>query len=125
MKATPNTEVEHLKQLEKELELENLRKERSVNFKTESTDDLEALIKSVKTLCIPVPTRAESFHLFFLSLEKAFEIKNVSEELISEILLNILEEKVNNLMIISEGDLKNTDILKAVVTKEFQTTLQD
>ncbi|GIY42904.1 uncharacterized protein CEXT_608321 [Caerostris extrusa] len=112
MKAIPNVEVKQLKlkQLEKELELENLWKERSASFKTEFEDDLVIVIKSVKTFYMPVPNRYELFHLFVQSLEKVFKVKNVFEELKSEILLNILGEKANNLIVyISEEDLKNYD----------------
>ncbi|GBM31813.1 hypothetical protein AVEN_56915-1 [Araneus ventricosus] len=56
-------------------------------------DNLESLIKSVKTLTIPVPVMSESFNLFFHSLEKAFQNKSVPNELRVEILLNISGRK--------------------------------
>lgn len=91
-----------------------------------SNFSLESLIKSVKTLTIPVPTRAESYNLFFQSLERAFKTKNVPEEFKSEILLNILGEKVTNLMIyLSEDELCKYDKLKEIVLKEFESTPQE
>ncbi|GFW43670.1 uncharacterized protein TNCV_4770191 [Trichonephila clavipes] len=80
-----------LSQIEKQLELEEVRKESEKNPQTlESgepssiTDKLESLVKSIKTLTIQVPVRSESFNLFFHSLEKAFQIKSVPDELKAE-----------------------------------------
>ncbi|GFW77849.1 integrase catalytic domain-containing protein [Trichonephila clavipes] len=87
-----------LSQIEKQLELEKVRKESEKNSQSlESgepssiTDKLESLVKSIKTLTIQVLVRSEFFNLFFHSLEKAFQIKSVPDELKAEILLNILE----------------------------------
>lgn len=127
-------EIERLKllQLEKELELIKLRDQlsesetRSLNNDNQTIPtehSVESLIKSVKTLTIPVPQRAESFNLFFQSIEKAFKTKNVPEKLKPEILLNILGEKACNLMVyLREEDLSDYDKLKAIVLKEFQPT---
>ncbi|GFT34800.1 uncharacterized protein TNCV_3241251 [Trichonephila clavipes] len=70
-----------LAQLEKEVELQTAKnKALSLNpaakieekqFKT----DIENMIKSYKTLSLPVPTRSENFNLFFQSLERAFLTK--------------------------------------------------
>ncbi|GFW88934.1 integrase catalytic domain-containing protein [Trichonephila clavipes] len=94
-----------LSQIEKQLELVKVRKESEKNSQSlESgepssiTDKLESLVKSIKTLTIQVPVRSESFNLFFHSLEKVFQIKSVPDELKAEILLNILGERVNNLL---------------------------
>ncbi|GFW40710.1 uncharacterized protein TNCV_4527991 [Trichonephila clavipes] len=103
-----------LSKIEKQLELEKVRKESEKNSQSlESgepgsiTDKLESLVKSIKTLTIQVPVRSESFYLFFHSLEKAFQIKSVPDELKAEILLNILGERVNNLLTyVSQEDLK-------------------
>ena len=118
-----------LSQLQAELELANMRKEIPQNetFETNSLNqNIENLIKSVKTLTISVPTKAESFNLFFQSIEKAFRTKNVPEELKAEILLNILGEKVNNLMVyVKEEDINNYDKLKALILREFQPTPQE
>lgn len=128
LKASCGTEVEAIKlrQLEKELELENARKERLQQKKGDSSEDLESLIKSVKTLTISPPTKSESFNVFFQSIERAFKTKGVPDCLKSEILLNILGEKVNNLMIyIKEDDLKDYVKMKSIILKEFQPTPQE
>ncbi|GBN19025.1 hypothetical protein AVEN_104261-1 [Araneus ventricosus] len=115
-------EIEKIKlaQLEKQLEIENARKNLvNTSQATEIvepgslTDNLESLIKSVKTLSIPVPVRSESFKLFFHSLEKAFQNKSVPNELKAEILLNILGERVNNLLAyVSQEDLCDYENIK-------------
>ncbi|GFX60759.1 integrase catalytic domain-containing protein [Trichonephila clavipes] len=94
-----------LSQIEEQLELAKVRKESEKNSQSlESgepssiTDKLESLVKSIKTLTIQVPVRSESFNLFFHSLEKTFQIQFVPDELKAEILLNILGERVNNLL---------------------------
>ncbi|GFS89712.1 DUF1758 domain-containing protein [Trichonephila clavipes] len=124
-------EIEKIKlsQLEKELEIAKLHNQ-SGNLPLQNENQLitiecniESLIKSIKTLTIPVPLRAESFNLFFQSIEKAFKTKNVPEKLKPEILLNILGEKANNLMIyLRDEDLSDYNKLKAIVLKEFQPT---
>lgn len=124
----PEYEKHKLAVLEKELELGKLRNESSLNTSVKAETELignslENLIKSVKTLTIPVPSRAESFNLFFQSLEKAYKTKQVPEDYKAEILLNILGEKASNLMIyVSDEDLNCYDKLKTIVLKEFQPT---
>ncbi|GFY34929.1 uncharacterized protein TNCV_155021 [Trichonephila clavipes] len=88
-----------LAQLQKQLELANIQKNLPQNsdirnpsvFETADNNNVETLLKSVKTLTIPVPSRVESYNLFFQSLEKAFKIKEVPEQFKCEILLNILD----------------------------------
>ncbi|GBM61426.1 hypothetical protein AVEN_145435-1 [Araneus ventricosus] len=128
-------EIEKIKlaQLEKQLEIENARKNlvntsqaTKIGEPCSLNDNLESLIKSVKTLKIQVPVRSESFNLFFPSLEKAFENKSVSNELKAEILLNILGEKVNNLLAyVSHEDLCDYEKIKQLVLKEFEPTPQE
>ncbi|GFW03202.1 DUF1758 domain-containing protein [Trichonephila clavipes] len=125
-------EIEKIKlsQLEKELEIAKLHNQSGKSLPLQNENQLittecniESLIKSIKTLTIPVPLRAESFNLFFQSIEKAFKTKNVPEKLKPEILLNILGEKANNLMIyLRDEDLSDYNELKAIVLKEFQPT---
>ncbi|GFX40516.1 uncharacterized protein TNCV_2373001 [Trichonephila clavipes] len=87
-----------LAQLQKQLELANIQKNLIENSdiqnpsvcETAANCNVETLLKSVKTLTIPVPSRVESYNLFFQSLEKAFKIKEVPEQFKCEILLNIL-----------------------------------
>ena len=91
---------------------------------TSNNISIETIIKSAKTLTIPVPSRVESNNLFFQSLEKALKAKNVPEEWKFEIPLNILGQTVNNLMIyMSEEKLSKYD--KYLVLKEFQPTPQE
>ncbi|GFX16736.1 rac GTPase-activating protein 1 [Trichonephila clavipes] len=119
--------------IEKQLELAKVRKESEKNPQTlESgepssiTDKLESLVKSIKTLTIQVPVRSESFNLFFHSLEKAFQIKSVPDELKAEILLNILGERVNNLLTyVSQEDLSNYVKIKELILREFEPTPQE
>ncbi|GFW72267.1 DUF1758 domain-containing protein [Trichonephila clavipes] len=93
-----------LEQLKKELELTNAEcklspaQEKSEHFESVPSD-IENLIKSIKTLTIPVPSNTEAYNLFFQSLEKAFKTKNVENKFKAEILLNMLGEKVENLTI--------------------------
>ncbi|GFT69152.1 uncharacterized protein TNCV_2566091 [Trichonephila clavipes] len=111
-------EFERIKvaQLQKQLELANIQKNLPQNsdirnqsvFETATNINVETLLISVKTLTIPVPSRVESYNLFFQSLEKAFKIKEVPEQFNGEILLNILGERVNNLLVnVSEEELNN------------------
>ncbi|GFW40184.1 integrase catalytic domain-containing protein [Trichonephila clavipes] len=123
-----------LAQLQKQLELANIQKNLPQNpdirnpsvFETAANCNVETLLKSVKTLTIPVPSRVESYNLFFQSLEKAFKIKEVPEQFKGEILLNILGERVNNLLVhVSEEELNNYSKLKDLVLKEFSPTPQE
>ncbi|GFW09808.1 uncharacterized protein TNCV_868701 [Trichonephila clavipes] len=108
-----------LAQLQKQLELANIQKNLPQNsdirnqsvLETAANINVETLLKSVKTLPIPVPSRVESYNLFFQSLEKAFKIKEVPEQFKGEILLNILGERVNNLLVhVSEDELNYNSI---------------
>ncbi|GFY10521.1 uncharacterized protein TNCV_2565491 [Trichonephila clavipes] len=123
-----------LAQLQKQLELANIQKNLPQNsdirnpsvFETADNNNVETLLKSVKTLTIPVLSRVESYNLFFQSLEKAFKIKEVPEQFKCEILLNILGERVNNLLVhVSEEELNNYSKLKDLVLKEFSPTPQE
>ncbi|GFW16878.1 hypothetical protein TNCV_2760061 [Trichonephila clavipes] len=84
-----------LEQLKKELELTNATcklspaQSKSEHFESVPSD-IENLIKSIKTLTIPVPSNTEAYNLFFQSLEKAFKTKNVEDKFKVEILLNML-----------------------------------
>ncbi|GFV32414.1 DUF1758 domain-containing protein [Trichonephila clavipes] len=123
-------EKNQLSQLEKELEIAKLHNQSGKNVPLQNENQLittegniESVIKSIKTLTIPVPLRAESFNLFFQSIEKAFKTKDIPEKLKPEILLNILGEKADNLIIcLREEDLSDYNKLKAIVLKEFQPT---
>ncbi|GFX69298.1 DUF1758 domain-containing protein [Trichonephila clavipes] len=104
-----------LAQLQNQLELANIQKNLIQNsdirnqsvLETAANINVETLLKSVKTLTIPVPSRVKSYNLFFQSLEKAFKIKEVPEQFKGEILLNILGERVNNLLVHVSEELNN------------------
>ncbi|GFS98694.1 integrase catalytic domain-containing protein [Trichonephila clavipes] len=61
-----------------------------------------------------------------VEMEKAFQIKSVPDELKAEILLNILGERVNNLLTyVSQEDLSNYVKIKELILKEFEPTPQE
>ncbi|GFX10219.1 uncharacterized protein TNCV_1866171 [Trichonephila clavipes] len=103
-----------LAQLEKEVELQTAKnKALSLNpaAKVEEKQfetSIENMIKSIKTLSLPVPTRSENFNLFFQSLERAFLTKKINDEYKSEILINLLGERAHNVLLC--GSRKETPI---------------
>ncbi|GFW61078.1 retrovirus-related Pol polyprotein from transposon opus [Trichonephila clavipes] len=81
------------------------------------------MIKSIKILSLPVPTRSENFNLFFQSLERAFLTKKINDEYKSEILINLLGERAHNVLLyIKEEELNDYEKLKSIVLREFQLT---
>ncbi|GFW65169.1 integrase catalytic domain-containing protein [Trichonephila clavipes] len=57
---------------------------------------------------------------------KAFQIKSVPDELKAEILLNILGERINNLLTyVSQEDLSNYVKIKELILREFEPTPQE
>ncbi|GFW06920.1 DUF1758 domain-containing protein [Trichonephila clavipes] len=61
-----------------------------------------------------------------LELVKAFQIKSVPDELKAEILLNILGERVNNLLTyVSQEDLSTYVKIKELILREFEPTPQE
>ncbi|GFV05833.1 integrase catalytic domain-containing protein [Trichonephila clavipes] len=118
-----------LAQLEKEIELQTAKnKALSLNpaAKVEEKQfetNIENMIKSIKTLSLPVPTRSENFNLFFQSLERAFLTKKINDEYKSEILINLLGERAHNaLLYIKKEELNDYEKLKSIVLREFQVT---
>ncbi|GFS75332.1 retrovirus-related Pol polyprotein from transposon 17.6 [Trichonephila clavipes] len=96
-----NQKIELAKlQLEKEVELQtaknkalNLNPAAKIEEKQFETD-IENMVKSIKTLSLPVPTRSE--HFIFQPLERAFLTKKINDEYKSEILINLLGERAHN-----------------------------
>ncbi|GFT56138.1 integrase catalytic domain-containing protein [Trichonephila clavipes] len=81
------------------------------------------MIKSIKTLSLPVPTRSENFNLFFQSLERAFLTKKINDEYKSEILINLLGERAHNVLLyIKKEELNDYEKLKSIVLRELQVT---
>ncbi|GFW41893.1 transposon Tf2-6 polyprotein [Trichonephila clavipes] len=116
-------------QLEKEVELQTAKNEAlSLNpaAKVEEKQfetNIENMIKSIKTLSLPVPTRSENFNLFFQSLERAFLTKKINDEYKSEILINLLGERAHNVLLyIKKEELNDYEKLKSIVLREFQLT---
>ncbi|GFU79923.1 transposon Tf2-6 polyprotein [Trichonephila clavipes] len=118
-----------LAQLEKEIELQSA-KNKALSFnpaaKVEDKQfetNIENMIKSIRTLSLPVPTRSENFNLFFQSLERAFLTKKINDEFKSEILINLLGERAHNVLLyIKEEELNDYEKLKSIVLREFQLT---
>ncbi|GFV23642.1 transposon Tf2-6 polyprotein [Trichonephila clavipes] len=118
-----------LAQLEKEIELQTAKNEAlSLNpaAKVEEKQfetNIENMIKSIKTLSLPVPTRSENFNLFFQSLERPFLTKKINDEYKSEILINLLGERAHNVLLyIKKEELNDYEKLKSIVLREFQLT---
>ncbi|GFW38529.1 uncharacterized protein TNCV_3286461 [Trichonephila clavipes] len=116
-----------LAQLKKEVKLQTAKnKALSLNpaAKVEEKQfetNTENMIKSIKTLSLPVPTRSENFNLFFQSLERAFLTKKISDEYKSEILINLLGERAHNVLLyIKKEELNDYEKLKSIVLREFQ-----
>ncbi|GFT77245.1 integrase catalytic domain-containing protein [Trichonephila clavipes] len=118
-----------LAQLEKEIELQTAKSEAlSLNHASKVEEkqfetNIENMIKSIKTLSLPVPTRSENFNLFFQSLERAFLTKKINDEYKSEILINLLGERAHNVLLyIKREELNDYEKLKSIVLREFQET---
>ncbi|GFV64543.1 integrase catalytic domain-containing protein [Trichonephila clavipes] len=118
-----------LAKLEKEVELQTAKNEAlSLNpaAKVEEKQfetNIENMIKSIRTLSLPVPTRSENFNLFFQSLERAFLTKKINDEYKSEILINLLGERAHNVLLyIKKEELNDYEKLKSIVLREFQLT---
>ncbi|GFW26526.1 integrase catalytic domain-containing protein [Trichonephila clavipes] len=61
-----------------------------------------------------------------LEKKKAFQIKSVPDELKAEILLNILGQRVNNLLTyVRQEDLRNYVKIKELILREFEPTPQE
>ncbi|GFY02855.1 integrase catalytic domain-containing protein [Trichonephila clavipes] len=109
-----------LAKLEKEIELQTAKnKALSLNPAAKVEDkqfetNIENMIKSIKSLSLPVPTRSENFNLFFQSLERAFLTKKINDEYKSEILINLLGERAHNVL------LRDIHQFAARLTANFQ-----
>ncbi|GFU11106.1 integrase catalytic domain-containing protein [Trichonephila clavipes] len=86
---------------------------------------LDSLIKSIRTLTVKIPDKPEGWSFSFLSLERAFAAKSVTDKFKPEILLNLLGEKAANIIIyLKDEDLKNYDKIKSIILQEFEPTPQ-
>ncbi|GFU32829.1 integrase catalytic domain-containing protein [Trichonephila clavipes] len=124
-----------------QLELEKIRKKSKLdleiariraNDKDNNTEvncndsfSVDSLIKSIRTLTVKIPDKPEGWSFFFLSLERAFAAKSVTDKFKPEILLNLLGEKAANIIIyLNDEDLKNYDKIKSIILQEFEPTPQ-
>ncbi|GBM38094.1 Retrovirus-related Pol polyprotein from transposon 17.6 [Araneus ventricosus] len=118
-------EIEKIKlaELEKEIEQQRLKNQSLPGGRTSAPLSVENLIKSIKTLTIPVPEKPEALHLFFTSLEKAFAAKEIPNGLQAEILINLIGVKANNVLThATEEELSDYEKLKEIFLAEFQPT---
>nr|XP_042913786.1 uncharacterized protein LOC122273874 [Parasteatoda tepidariorum] len=122
-------ELEKIKlaQLERQIELANLRNTPSANLNSSRNSDASEdgldIEKACRTLSMPMPTRPENYSLFFQSLERSFTTKRVQDEIKSEIFINISGEKASHVLLnISENDLREYEKVKNAVLKHFQPT---
>ncbi|GFU93931.1 DUF1758 domain-containing protein [Trichonephila clavipes] len=124
-----------------QLELEKIREKSKLdleiariraNYKDNNTEvncndsfSVDSLIKSIRTLTVKIPDKPEGWSFFFLSLERAFAAKSVTDKFKPEILLNLLGEKAANIIIyLKDEDLKNYDEIKSIILQEFEPTPQ-
>ncbi|GFV94824.1 transposon Tf2-6 polyprotein [Trichonephila clavipes] len=58
--------------------------------------------------------------------ERSFRVKNVPENLKAEILINILGERAHNVLLyIKDDEIKEYDLVKSLILREFQPTAQE
>ncbi|GFW69843.1 integrase catalytic domain-containing protein [Trichonephila clavipes] len=89
------------------------------------SSSLDSLIKSIRTHRVKIPDKPEGWSFFFLSLERAFAAKSVTDKFKPEILLNLLGEKAANIIIyLKDEDLKNYNKIKSIIHQEFEPTPQ-
>lgn len=116
-----------LESLKTQLELAKLKNDGAGDGFVLNGSPLDSLIKSIRTLTIsvPAPTKPEMWNLFFASLEKAFEIKNVEEELKVEILFNLLGDRAAHLLVYAKTEeMKCYQTVKTLILKEFQPSAE-
>ncbi|GFW32028.1 DUF1758 domain-containing protein [Trichonephila clavipes] len=95
-----------LSQIEKQLELAKVRKEFEKNSQSLESGEPSSITDKLESL--------------------AFQIKSVPDELKAEILLNILGERVNNLLTyVSQEDLSSYVKIKELILREFEPTPQE
>ncbi|GFT65302.1 integrase_H2C2 domain-containing protein [Trichonephila clavipes] len=122
-------ELEKIREKSKlDLEIARIRandKDNNTEVNCNDSSSLNSLIKSIRTLTVKIPDKPGGWSFFFLSLERAFSAKSVSDKFKPEILLNLLGEKAANIIIyLKDEDLKNNDKIKSIILKEFEPTPQ-
>ncbi|GFW19214.1 DUF1758 domain-containing protein [Trichonephila clavipes] len=122
-------ELEKIKEKSKlYLEIARIRandKDNNIKVNCNDSFSVDSLIKSIRTLTVKIPDKPEGWSFFFLSLERAFAAKSVTDKFKPEILLNLLGEKAANIIIyLNDEDLKNYDKIKSIILQEFEPTPQ-
>ncbi|GFX32516.1 integrase catalytic domain-containing protein [Trichonephila clavipes] len=122
-------ELEKIREKSKlDLEIARIRandKDNNTEVNCNDSFSVDSLIKSIRTLTVKIPDKPEGWSFFFLSLERAFAAKSVTDKFKPEILLNLLGEKAANIIIyLNDEDLKNYDKIKSIILQEFEPTPQ-
>ncbi|GFW01242.1 DUF1758 domain-containing protein [Trichonephila clavipes] len=122
-------ELEKIREKSKlDLEIARIRtndKDNNTEVNCNDSFSVDSLIKSIRTLTVKIPDKPEGWSFFFLSLERAFVAKSVTDKFKPEILLNLLGEKAANIIIyLNDEDLKNYDKIKSIILQEFEPTPQ-
>ncbi|GFW43054.1 integrase catalytic domain-containing protein [Trichonephila clavipes] len=122
-------ELEKIREKSKlDLEIARIRandKDNNTEVNCNDSFSVDSLIKSIRTLTVKIPDKPEGWSFFFLSLERAFVAKSVTDKFKPEILLNLLGEKAANIIIyLKDEDLKNYDKIKSIILQEFESTPQ-
>ncbi|GFV72913.1 DUF1758 domain-containing protein [Trichonephila clavipes] len=122
-------ELEKIREKSKlDLEIARIRandKDNNTEVNCNDSFSVNSLIKSIRTLTVKIPDKPEGWSFFFLSLERAFAAKSVTDKFKPEILLNLLGEKAANIIIyLKDEDLKNYDKIKSIILQEFEPTPQ-
>ncbi|GFU33421.1 transposable element Tc1 transposase [Trichonephila clavipes] len=121
-KTNSQLELEKIKlqQIEREIQLQKALAEGQATQQSSKgdTNNLENLIKSVKTLTIQIPTKTK--------ISVFFSNPNVPENLKAEILINILGERAHNILLyIKDDEIKEYDLVKSLILRQFQPTAQE
>ncbi|GFU60267.1 integrase catalytic domain-containing protein [Trichonephila clavipes] len=121
-------ELEKIREKSKlDLEIARIRandKDNNTEVNCNDSSSLDSLIKSIRTLTVKISDKPEGWSFFFLSLERAFAAKSVTDKFKPEILLNLLGEKAANIIYLNDEDLKNYDKIKSIILQEFEPTPQ-
>ncbi|GFW79399.1 DUF1758 domain-containing protein [Trichonephila clavipes] len=121
-------ELEKIREKSKlDLEIARIRandKDNNTEVNCNDSFSVDSLIKSIRTLTVKIPDKPEGWSFFFLSLERAFAAKSVTDKFKPEILLNLLGEKAANIIIyLNDEDLKNYDKIKCIILKNLSQLL--
>ncbi|GFW18187.1 DUF1758 domain-containing protein [Trichonephila clavipes] len=122
-------ELEKIREKSKlDLEIARIRandKDNNTEVNCNDSSSLDSLIKSIRTLTVKISDKPEGWSFFFLSLERAFAAKSVTDKFKPEILLNLSGEKAANIIIyLKDEDVKNFHKIKSIILQKFEPTPQ-